>query len=478
MLAETAKRAEAIRSSRTSSVENGAGGGPAGGGDAPQPPAGDGRPDCPRCGGVGWLRRDLPLGHADFGRAFPCDCIQADLAERRLAGARRASNMAALGRMTFDSFQITAPGNTAQAMGSLKLAHDATLAFAGRPEGWLVLSGGYGSGKTHLAAAIVNQRLADGESALFVVVPDLLDHLRAAYAPGAAEAYDERFDAVRSAPLLVLDDLGAEASSPWAAEKLFQLLNFRYNGRLPTVFTTNQPLEDLDERLRSRLGEMGFVRTVELRALDYRGGLHGDRSNLSSLGLYGDCRFQTWDPRAGELSPEGRENLQRAFQAARDFAAEPQGWLVLQGGPGCGKTHLAAAVANHWVTAGGMAMFVVAPDLLDYLRAAFNPQSRGSYDKRFEEVRSTPLLVLDDLGTENATPWAKEKLFQILNHRYAARLPTVITIGGRGADPWKRIDERLVSRINDRRRCRVLEIEAPPYGGPVEAPRKKAPGRR
>ncbi len=439
-------------------------------------PAGDGRPDCPRCGGVGWLSQDLPLGHPGFGRALPCDCIRVDLAERRLAGARRASNMAALGGMTFQSFQVAAAGNTPQAMASLDAARDAALAFAKAPEGWLLLQGGTGCGKTHLAAAIVNHRLAAGGSALFVVVPDLLDHLRSAYAPGASEGYDARFEAVRSAELLVLDDLGAEATSPWAAEKLFQLLNHRYNARLATVFTTNRSLDDLDERLRSRLGEMGFVRQLRIAALDYRGGVHGDRSSLSSLGLYADCRFQDWDSRAGELPPAERENLQRAFLAAKDYAQAPQGWLVFLGGPGSGKTHLAAAIANHWVTQGGSAMFVVVPDLLDHLRAAFNPQSRSPYDKRFEEVRTVPLLVLDDLGTENATPWAKEKLFQIFNHRYVARLPTVITVMGH--QPWDRIDDRLVSRITDRRRCRTIGISAPPFGAQVPASPKKAAGRR
>jgi len=230
--------------------------------------------------------------------------------------------------------------------------------------------------------------------------------------------------------------------------------------------------------LRSRLGEIGFVRTVDLRALDYRGGLHSDRSSLSSLGLYADCRFQTWDARTAELPPQERENLLRAFQAARDFADEPHGWLVLKGALGSGKTHLAAAIANQWLTAGGSAMFVVVPDLLDHLRKAYSPGSKVAYDKRFEEVRSTPLLVLDDLGTENATPWAKEKLFQIMNHRYVSRLPSVVTLAGQGPDPWKRIDERLVSRMLDRRRCRVLEIEVPHYGGLQEKPKARAGSRR
>ena len=101
---------------------------------------------------------------------------------------------------------------------------------------------------------------------------------------------------------------------------------------------------------------------------------------------------------------------------------------MLSGTYGCGKTHLAAAIANHQLTAGRPTpMFVVVPDLLDHLRATFSPTSATTLDRLFEQVKSAPLLVLDDLGTESATPWAREKLFQLLNYRYAARLPTVIT---------------------------------------------------
>ena len=45
----------------------------------------------------------------------------------------------------------------------------------------------------------------------------------------------------------------------------------------------------------------------------------------------------------------------------------------------------------------------------------------------FEGVRTTEILVLDDLGTESATPWAQEKLFQIINYRYNFQFPTVFT---------------------------------------------------
>lgn len=409
------------------------------------------------------MRRDVPVGDPDFGRAFPCVCIAERIAERRLAALRRASELAAMERLTFETFQVDAPGNDGEGRRSLAAAMDAAHAFAEAPEGWLVLHGGYGCGKTHLAAAIVNHRLKRGQSTLFLVVPDLLDHLRGTFAPDSSIAYDDRFETIRDAGVLVLDDLGAQAPTPWAGEKLFQLLNHRYNAELPTVITTNQNLDDLDDRLRSRLGHFGFVRLFEISAIDYRGGVSSRPDVLSTLEMYGDMTFQSWDARAQDLEVSVAENLARAFSVAREFAEEPSGWLVLTGDHGCGKTHLAAAIANHRrsrATGAGRVLFVTAPDLLDYLRATFSPTTRVRYDQRFDEVREAELLVVDDLGTESATAWAREKLFQILNHRYKARLPTVLTMATLLQDvhPWLR------TRILDKRYCTVFGVLAPAYG--------------
>ena len=420
------------------------------------------------------MRRDVDINHPNFGKAFACVCIADELAERRLSSVRRASNIAALDKLVFDTFNAEAPGNSPDQLRNLQAALHAARKFADAPEGWLVLHGSYGCGKTHLAAAIVNERLRQGASALFVVVPDLLDHLRAAFSPDSDETYDERFEAVRSAPLLVLDDLGTQAPTAWAAEKLFQILNHRYNMQLPTVITSNVSLDLFDPRLRSRLEHFDVVRVFEIQAIDYRGGVaHTEGGAISSLRHYADMSFQTWDDRRGELQPDVSGNLARGFTIARQFAAEPEGWLVFLGDHGSGKTHLAAAIANQRVADGGEAVFVVVPDLLDHLRATFSPTSRVGYDKVFDEVRSAPLLVLDDLGTESATPWAQEKLFQVLNHRHAARLPTVITSAAELAD----IHPRLRTRMLDRRRCVVFELMAPPFAGPVELGRAGGRGR-
>ena len=153
--------------------------------------------------------------------------------------------------------------------------------------------------------------------------------------------------------------------------------------------------------------------------------------------------------------------MEKAFNLARDYAEHPEGWLVFTGEYSCGKTHLAAAIANYRVDLGLPHLFVSVPELLDHLRATFSLTSEKRFDQLFEEVNATPLLILDDLGTEAATPWAREKLYQIINHRYNSELPTVITTS-RTLDET---DARLRSRMLDQRLCRIYAITAPGYRG-------------
>jgi DNA replication protein DnaC len=381
---------------------------------------------------------------------------------QRLRSLQDFSSLGALQRLTFDTF-IPEPSHLApERANHLRRIYDACRDFALDPKGWIVLGGAYGCGKTHLAAAIANSRLAMGEPALFMVVPDLLDHLRATFSPQSSVRYDHLFEQLRAAPLLILDDLGAQSSTPWAQEKLFQLLNHRYNAQLPTVITTNQRLDELEPRLRSRLQDLELVQYLPILAPDFRLGTNANQSELSTLSLHREQQFHNFDANRSDLTGEERINLQKVVSTCETFARSPRGWLVLSGAYGCGKTHLAAAVANARVATGAAdVMFVVTPDLLDYLRAAYSPQSGVSYDRRFEEVRKTPLLVLDDLGTESATPWAREKLFQLLNYRYSALLPTIITT----TDTLDAIEPWLRTRMSDIDRCQFCVIRAPGYRG-------------
>jgi DNA replication protein DnaC len=131
--------------------------------------------------------------------------------------------------------------------------------------------GSYGSGKTHLAASIGNFRVGVGETPMFVVVPDLLDHLRATFSPHSSISYDHLFEEVRTASMLILDDLGTQSATPWAKEKLYQIMNFRYNAELPTVITTSLKLDEIDPRLRSRMTDTRICNIFAILVPSFRG---------------------------------------------------------------------------------------------------------------------------------------------------------------------------------------------------------------
>jgi DNA replication protein DnaC len=426
---------------------------------------------CPLCGGAGYLRHDVSPGHPDFGRAVPCQCKLEEISEKRLGDLQQASNLGLLARMTFENFLPEGVGLAAREAQNLKQAYRRAREFAENPQGWLILLGGYGSGKTHLAAAIASYCLVRGQPTLFIVVPDLLDHLRATYSPGSTISYDQRFESVLTAPLLVLDDLGTQHTTSWAREKLYQLFNYRYNARLPTVITSNRPLEGIDPRLGSRMNDPDLCQIYRLLAPDFRGSGRSDQ--LSSLHLYAGKTFESFKPRR-ELPKEKQQNLKRVSATAKEFADNPEGWLVFVGPFGCGKTHLAAAVANYCTNHGHPVVFKEVPDLLDHLRATYSPESPVTYDQLFEAVRNAPLLILDDLGTESATAWAQEKLYQIFNYRYAAKLPTIITMSKKVEEA----DPRLASRMLDLSLCTICAIRAPGYHGAQLAKRGKRKGRK
>jgi DNA replication protein DnaC len=212
---------------------------------------------------------------------------------------------------------------------------------------------------------------------------------------------------------------------------------------------------------------------ITILAPDFRrAGVDQDQSDLSTLNLHNDKMFDNFNLREQELPRAQADNLRRALETAREFADNPCDWLVYNSvGYGNGKTHLAAAIANHVTHNGDTVLFVVVPDLLDHLRATFNPASGVRYDKIFDEVKTAPLLVLDDLGTESATAWAREKLYQLFNYRYNARLPTVITT----ATAIEELDPRLATRMLDGSRCTFFVLEVPSYRGGLKA---RQPRRR
>ena len=147
----------------------------------------------------------------------------------------------------------------------------------------LFLHGEKGTGKTKLAAIIANERARTGHPVLFASVPDLMADIRRSFKD---ETTSEAVQAVKNAPFLVLDDLGAEKMTEWVGEQLFCIVNHRYNERLATVVTSNYSptqviahmatvdrdgnvIDDLQgKRIMSRI--YGMCERVEIRGTDWR----------------------------------------------------------------------------------------------------------------------------------------------------------------------------------------------------------------
>jgi len=402
----------------------------------------------------------LPSGKPDFSQVVPCRCLKKGLDEERLARLRRYSNLGTLAQLTFENLEPQGRSGNPKNQAQYKRVYEAAQAFASDPKGWLVLIGPSGSGKTHLAAAITNERIRHGFPAFYITTPDLLDHLRAAFSPGSEIPYDEFFDQVRNAPLLILDDFGVQTSTAWAREKLDQLLTYRFSSKLPTVIVPIVPLAQVDERLQTRLAdpEMSQICVIEEKqpvSLDYTWG--------PEFELQKSMTFDNFDRRRVNLPLEQQENLESAYRIAFEFAKSPEDWIMFMGESGCGKTHLAAAIVNYRYQANKPALFVVVSDFLDHLRSTFSPDSKISYDQLFEKVKTAPLLVLDDFGEQTTTHWVKEKLYQVINYRYNARLPTVITTRYAPDEIVENLESSISSRLVDNKISNAFNITVPDY---------------
>ena len=280
-------------------------------------------PACPRCKDSGWLSKRVPVDHPDFGQAFPCQCQRMDDPAARTAALLRYSNLGSLARI---SLTTTRPEGPLPDAGSRRLFQQALATaaeFSENPVGWMALTGPSGSGKTHLAVAVANRCIERGQTTFFIVVADLLDHLRASFSPDNEVSYDELFDQVRQVPVLVLDDLGAQSATPWAQEKLFQVFNHRFNAALPTVITIRGPLQRLDEMLRSRIEAAdGFCRVLQLGQYNTR--LPRGIGDIPAK-MRQRMTFDSFDVKGGRTATRtDRESLERAKQAAATFAAEPE----------------------------------------------------------------------------------------------------------------------------------------------------------
>jgi len=193
--------------------------------------------------------------------------------------------------------------------------------------------------------------------------------------------------------------------------------------------------------------------------------------------------FETFDLIGTHLTNSEQSQLANAYQQALRFAEKPEKWLIFIGDTGTGKTHLAAAIGNYRRRQGERPYFKKVADMLDFLRHSMDGEPGLNYYEAFEEIKTTKLLILDDLEVGSGSTWTRDKLFQLLDYRYEARLPTVITTSSTLANlslepSWSRLVSRLAG---DPAFCSVVPVRVPSQArqpSPDVARKKKPPARR
>jgi DNA replication protein DnaC len=134
------------------------------------------------------------------------------------------------------------------------------------------------------------------------------------------------------------------------------------------------------------------------------------------------------------------------------------------------------AVTNYRRQMGDSPYFMEVAELLHFLR--HGKEAAEHYYEEIEEIRGTPLLVLDDLDFRRRNPWWDE-LYQILNHRYTARLPTLVTTPQTLANlSLDELGERIASLLGDPTVCSEMRLPGAPQKPVNPSPESEPTPRR
>ncbi|MCC6538460.1 MAG: ATP-binding protein [Bryobacterales bacterium] len=243
---------------------------------------------CPDCGGSGWKR----VERGGLQSVSRCECVSNARATRLLEVAQIPPLYQ---NASFENFS-TQPENPVtnrilQTAVTVANSYARQYPFGTKKQG-LMLIGDPGTGKTHLAVAVMKRLIARGFECVFFDYQNLLERIRSSYDQASGAAQREAYQTALDCEVLVLDDLGAHRVTDWVEDTVTSLITYRYNQNKPLITTTNlrdseagdAPIasgggaelasryyltERIGSRARSRLFEM--CRTISTRGVeDYR----------------------------------------------------------------------------------------------------------------------------------------------------------------------------------------------------------------
>ena len=217
---------------------------------------------CPLCQGYKHLNPRLPDGRVDYTRLIPCDCYLLEYEENKKQALLKYCVMPeGAGKMTFETYKIYP---------ELKAAYEMAKTMANNPGtmSWASFIGGNGTGKTHLGVAICKAWLAAGIPARYALVSVLLEELRQGFNKETSD-YDAKFKYYCEVPLLMLDDYGIQSNTGWVKEKLDTIIDCRLMNGVSLIVTSNLTLDEMPDRVRSRLLRPTNSNIIAMIAPDY-----------------------------------------------------------------------------------------------------------------------------------------------------------------------------------------------------------------
>ncbi len=227
-------------------------------------------------------------------------------------------------------------------------------------------------------------------------------------------------DCKKTEESMVCPDCGKEVS----------VLRITYDGKTSNIIPTCSCVVEKEERLRKEMAEKERKERIECL---YSAWQLGRR--------FENCTFENFTIRPG---------VNNAFELtkryANNFPPEDGIGLLLLGQSGCGKTHLAVAIMHEVKKKGFSTVFASVPEIMSRFRATFERHAEEAEEQLMYGLRNADLVILDDLVAEKKTEWKQEKIYEIVDARYRAQLPIVITTNA----TMDELKEQVGTRTHDR----------------------------
>ena len=198
---------------------------------------------CPDCHGRGWK----VVADGGAGAAARCDCHKRDRGREYL---QRAGIPQRYKRCRLSNFETTGARDVSEHLLRAQKISERYVEIFFDPaenrfrESGLIYIGVPGTGKTHLAVAVLIELIERyNVRGRFIDFTALVHKIQSTFDPSSAESKHMVLDPIIRADVLVLDELGAQKPTEWVMDTLYLIINSRYLERLPTIFTTNYHLD-------------------------------------------------------------------------------------------------------------------------------------------------------------------------------------------------------------------------------------------